>query len=80
MLFEGSSLLADPFGRVVAQAPSGKAIILMASIDLDKCAEAPARELFLKHRRPDQYERGAVTLSGSLPANRAALEDEASES
>jgi N-carbamoylputrescine amidase len=75
MLFEGSSLLTDPFGRVVAQAPSGKAIILMASIDLDKCKEAPARELFLQHRRPDQYERGAVTLSGSIPATQNALEE-----
>lgn len=73
MLFEGSSLLTDPFGRVVAQAPSGKAIILMASIDLDKCEQAPARELFLRHRRPDQYEQGAVTLAGSVPANREAL-------
>jgi N-carbamoylputrescine amidase len=57
----------------VAQAPSAKAILLMASIDLDKCAEAPARELFLRHRRPDQYERGAVTLSGSVPAHSNAL-------
>jgi N-carbamoylputrescine amidase len=74
MLFDGRSLVADPTGRVVAQAPSGKAIILMASIDLDKCQEAPARKLFMQHRRPDQYERGAVTLSGSIPANREALE------
>jgi N-carbamoylputrescine amidase len=73
LLFDGNSLLTDPFGRVVAQAPSAKAILLMASIDLDKCAEAPARELFLRHRRPDQYERGAVTLSGSVPAHSNAL-------
>lgn len=73
MLFEGSSLLTGPSGRVVAQAPSGKAIILMASIDLDKCHESPARELFLEDRRPDQYERGAVTLSGSIPAKKGAL-------
>jgi N-carbamoylputrescine amidase len=80
LLFEGSSLITDPFGRIVAQAPSGKAIILMASIDLDKCAEAPARELFLQHRRPDQYERGAVTLSGSIPANQEAhAQQEAAE-
>ncbi len=69
LLFEGSSLITDPSGRIVAQAPSNEAILLMASIDLDKCEEAPARDLFLKHRRPDQYERGAVTLSGSVPAN-----------
>jgi len=75
LLFEGSSLITDPLGRIVAQAPSGQAIILMASVDLDKCDEAPARELFLKHRRPDQYERGAVTLSGSVPANQEALSE-----
>jgi N-carbamoylputrescine amidase len=77
MLFEGSSLIADPTGRIVAQAPSAKAIILMASVDLDKCREAPARELFLRDRRPDQYERGAVMLSGSIPGNQEVLTEEA---
>lgn len=67
ILFDGASFVTDPFGRVVAKAPSGDAIILMASIDLEKCAEAPARRLFLKDRRPDQYERGAVALAKSVP-------------
>ena len=79
LLFDGSSLVADPTGQVVAQAPSGRAIILMASIDLEKCETAPARELFLQHRRPDQYERGAVTLSGSVPAHQEAVEVEKEE-
>jgi N-carbamoylputrescine amidase len=60
MLFEGKSLVTSPDGRVVAKAPSGTAILLMASIDLDRCAEVPARTRFLPDRRPDQYEGGAV--------------------
>lgn len=76
LLFEGSSLVTDPFGRVVAQAPSGQAIILMASIDLDKCEEAPARKRFLRHRRSDQYEGGAVSIENSVPANQGALAGE----
>jgi predicted amidohydrolase len=80
MLFDGNSLVVGPRGQVVAQAPSGRAILLMASVDLDKCQEAPAQELFLRHRRPDQYERGAVTLSGSVPAHRADRTEEEDES
>lgn len=81
MLFDGSSLLVDPTGRIVAQAPSGRAIILMASVDLEECTDSPAQELFLQHRQPKQYERGAVTLSGSAPAHqkeREADEEDAS--
>lgn len=73
LLFEGSSLVTDPQGRIVAQAPSGKAIILMASINPEKCQEAPARSRFLKDRRPDQYEGGAVTLQESVAAHQEAL-------
>jgi len=78
MLFDGSSIVIAPTGQVVAQAPSGRAILLMASVDLDRCQESPAQELFLQHRRPDQYERGAVTLSGSVPAHQQ-VPDEKSE-
>ncbi len=79
LLFEGSSLVTDPFGRVVAQAPSGQAIVLLASIDLEKCEEAPARELFLQHRRPDQYDEGAVRLADSAPVNQGVLAMESSD-
>jgi len=79
MLFEGRSLVTDPKGRVVAQAPAGKAIILMASIDLEKCGEAPARTRFLDDRRPDQYEDGAVRLGASTPAHPGALTPQAEE-
>jgi N-carbamoylputrescine amidase len=73
LLFEGRSLVTGPDGRIVAEAPTGKAIILMASIDLDKCADTPARTRFLGDRRPDQYEGGAVALEASAPAHRNAL-------
>ncbi len=53
--FAGESFVTDPFGQVVTQAPKGKEAILYADIDLSKCEEAPARKLFFRHRRPDQY-------------------------
>lgn len=75
VLFDGRSLLADPSGRVVAEAPSGNAIILMASVDLDKCTEAPARDHFMPDRRPEDYEQGAVRLAKSDPVHTEVLED-----
>ena len=74
VLFDGRSLVTDPSGRVVADAPSGNAIILMASIDLDKCADAPARGHFLADRRSDEYENGAVRLAKSDPVHTEVLE------
>jgi hypothetical protein len=47
----------------------------MASIDLDKCADAPARGHFLPGRRPEEYEQGAVRLAKSDPVHTEALED-----
>lgn len=77
LLFEGRSLVTGPSGRIVAQAPTGEATILMASIDLEKCAETPARTRFLSDRRPDQYENGAVRHGASSPVHREALANEA---
>lgn len=65
MHFAGRSFVADPFGHVVTQAPGDEITILHASVQLDRCAESPARQLFLKHRRPSQYEQGAVARSSS---------------
>jgi len=65
MHFNGASLVTDPFGRVVAQAPTSDNALLHASVDLSRCAQGPARSLFLRHRRPDQYENGAVAQSRS---------------
>jgi len=67
MLFDGSSFVVGPKGQMIAQAPSGEAIILLASVDTDRCATSPARTRFLPDRRPDAYGRGAVRLSESGP-------------
>jgi len=62
MQFAGRSFVTDPFGEVVAQAPGREETTLHASVDLSRTADAPARQLFLRHRRADQYENGAVAL------------------
>jgi N-carbamoylputrescine amidase len=67
MLFDGSSFVVGPRGQMIAQAPSGEAIILLASVNTDRCATSPARARFLPDRRPDAYDRGAVRLSESAP-------------
>jgi N-carbamoylputrescine amidase len=65
MQFAGQSFVTDPFGEVVAQAPATDETTLHASVDLARAADAPARQLFLRHRRPDQYEQGAVAFPSS---------------
>ena len=60
LAFAGGSFVADPFGRVLARAPEGEDAILYADLDFARCDEAPARRLFLRHRRPDQYHEGAA--------------------
>jgi N-carbamoylputrescine amidase len=65
MQFAGRSFVTDPYGEVVAQAPGREEATLHASVDLSRLPDSPARQLFLRHRRPDQYESGAVALSPS---------------
>ena len=62
LTFAGESFITDPFGKMVTQAPQGQEAILYADIDLDLCDNAPARQLFLQHRRPEEYDGGAVRL------------------
>jgi len=68
MQFAGRSFVTDPFGEVVAQVPDAEETILHASLDLSRTADAPAQQLFLRHRRPDQYENGAVAIDPSAQA------------
>ncbi|WP_103028616.1 carbon-nitrogen hydrolase family protein [Salinibacter altiplanensis] len=63
MQFAGRSFVTGPLGSVLAQAPGTDETTLHASVDLARTAEAPARQLFLRHRRPDQYEQGAVAVA-----------------
>lgn len=53
--FAGESFVCGPFGEMIAQAPQGEDHILVADIDLAANDRAPARRLFLRHRRPDLY-------------------------
>lgn len=76
MPFAGGSFVTDPFGRLVAEAPTGSATILLASIDLDRRTEAPAHQLFLQDRRPEQYEQGAVGLTSSVSTEEPPVEVE----
>lgn len=62
LTFDGGSFVTDPEGQLVAQAPRGEEAILYAEINLDACTEAPARTLFLQHRRPEMYTHGAAAL------------------
>jgi len=60
LTFAGESFVTDPKGQIIAQAPGGQDAILYADLDFDEVANSPARTLFLKHRRPAEYEEGAV--------------------
>jgi len=53
--FSGESFVCGPFGEMIAQAPRGQDCLLLADIDLNANNAAPARKLFLRHRRPELY-------------------------
>lgn len=55
LTFAGESVVVDPRGQIVAQAPSLQDAILYADLDMEELASSPARRLFLKHRRPDVF-------------------------
>ena len=55
--FWGSSFLADPFGRVVAQASTSEEEILVAECDLHLAEEVRRNWPFLRDRRIDAYSR-----------------------
>ena len=57
--FWGGSFLADPFGRVVAQAPHDREDILIAEIDLKLLEDTRRNWPFLRDRRIDSY--GGIT-------------------
>lgn len=62
LTFGGGSFVVDPAGSVVAQAPTISEAILYADLDVKRCEESHARQLFLKHRRPEIYSGGAVCI------------------
>ncbi len=53
--FAGESFVCAPNGEVIARAGRGTDEILYADIDLAKTESSHARQLFLRHRRPELY-------------------------
>lgn len=54
--FWGGSFIADPFGRVIAQAPHDREDILIAEIDLQHLENTRRNWPFLRDRRIDAYQ------------------------
>jgi predicted amidohydrolase len=55
LTFAGESFVCSPDGRVIARAPQGTDAILYADLDFALNASSHARQLFLRHRRPELY-------------------------
>jgi predicted amidohydrolase len=53
--FAGESFACNPNGVVIARAGQGVDEILYAEVDLASNAQSHARQLFMKHRRPELY-------------------------
>ena len=64
--FYGSSFIAGPSGKLLAEAPRDKQTVLTASFDLDKLRANRASTGFFRDRRTDLY-RCLLTLDGSTP-------------
>ncbi|MEM8931895.1 MAG: nitrilase-related carbon-nitrogen hydrolase [Acidobacteriota bacterium] len=55
LVFGGESFVVDPEGRVLARGAEMEEDLVVVDIDLSRCAESPARQLFLRDRRPELY-------------------------
>jgi N-carbamoylputrescine amidase len=53
--FAGESFVCAPDGAVITRAGRGTEEILYADIDLASATSSHARQLFLRHRRPELY-------------------------
>lgn len=53
--FAGESFVCAPDGQVLARAKQGVDEILYADLDFAQLAQSNARQLFMKHRRPQLY-------------------------
>lgn len=53
--FYGSSFVADPYGRLVVQAPRDEPAVLVAALDLDMRRDWLDAFPFFRARRPDAY-------------------------
>ena len=64
--FYGSSFIADPYGRILVQAPRDEAAVLVADLDLAQRRDWLELFPFLATRRPDSY--AALTAPGARRA------------
>ena len=55
LTFGGESFVCDPSGKVLAQASKTSDEILYCDVDFADVPKSHARQLFLKHRRPELY-------------------------
>jgi N-carbamoylputrescine amidase len=55
LTFAGESFVCNADGDVIARAPLGEDLVLLADVDLAANAKSHARRLFLRHRRPELY-------------------------
>jgi len=53
--FAGESFVCDPSGNVISRGPTDVEAIVFAEFDLQDVELSHARELFLRHRRPELY-------------------------
>ena len=53
--FAGESFVCSPSGEVLARAGQGTDEVLWCELDLDQVDASHARQLFLRHRRPELY-------------------------
>jgi N-carbamoylputrescine amidase len=65
--FYGSSFVADPYGRVLVQAPRDQPAVIVADLDLDQRRDWLTLFPFLTTRRPEVYQ-ALVTPPGSTSA------------
>lgn len=55
VVFAGESFVVDPEGRMLARGKKIEDDLVVVDVDLGRTAEAPAKKLFLRHRRPELY-------------------------
>ncbi len=53
--FAGESFVCGPDGRVMARGPKSEDAIVYADVNFSELASSNARQLFMKHRRPELY-------------------------
>jgi predicted amidohydrolase len=53
--FSGESFVCNPRGDVIARGPLNEDHVLLTEVDLSAVEQSHARQLFLKHRRPELY-------------------------